>query len=1123
MHFKRYHNAESGFTLIELMATLVILTLITVIAIPTIGTIIETAAVKSEQRSVDLIEHAAGTADAAGLQHDREGQYDVMSLMDKGYLDFSWDSDLVEPTSYVQKEGNTYVYYGKGSYGNADEVGDVNYHDLFDIQSFVRHDELTDGVGPFDDEDRPGLDHNNQNGIVRTWDTAVYPINVTVNSKSSKVARNIKVKLSGTLENGITGGNRINARFAVGGTESLETNTVAFEQEYTIPRTGNSVKVPITVEVLGAPDGLELRPDIKVEVLSVDGTDISDAEIGTHFDTLPAVTTSAQVSIKPHLGGGLTGQGIHHYPYGGITGDIDEPMNMSSYSLSWGVKPLGDDKSVKGATFPDPDSEIIYDITMSGRTYWSDRRSTTYHDYSGKDTPHLLLDHRPISTNTKAVGSPNTLLEGENYTFKHSNRHVGPRSQTSSLDITQTRHSVWDSGDWSVGAPVIDDSTAKYAGGNTGFVIGSTFPEYRSDGYTGSKVFDNRYEKIFSSRAFLTIMPNEYGFGRPNNPDNEPNTTYYSTKVEYKGYVDENGAFQALETPITATRTATESNDPGGNSFSVQNSFFAQPPMRQTGTPNIGNGTVSKADASIVAGEDVAFTGYSLNRLSLPGGYQNVLRWNTDAFEMTEEYAAQTESHMMASGYQNALLETVRRDTENHKVRYGVARFTDNSFESFTKKGRDDYDWYDSFDEAISHGEIGAVMNDIHANAGAKTTPGSRALLRVKHENIGIGSETKDGTPLIGVTNFYAYLDKEREIEIDASEGRTYNNPSEWNDKGEFIKPKSPWGSLVNFETIGVTPADTLSTMSSDKGTYYNTDVITWRHKGAVRIKDTSVLDDFGREITIKHTLPEGLDYAPGSGSVGSLVTEPEVKNLGEGKTELIWETELNDIDRIPDVTFKTGINPSAIGESTTTSSVSVTSTIESKLDYRPIKLRSDTLSVSILKVGSVGIYETIDEAVGPVDSTFNLTLSPYSMLTSERGVVGITTIPQNGDKYGSKFSGTTAIETLNVELDRKHKDASVELYLNDEAIYDDRPHNINELGEGWREYTGDEDQLENAKSILFKVNGLLSSGDDIKINVGVKTEGNAAGDVYYNETLINSMVNYTLSPVSHRVGYTIE
>lgn len=225
------------------------------------------------------------------------------------------------------------------------EDGDIKQHDLFEFEAFIKHDDVVDGTEPFDDDNEPGSDSGEHNKIVRSWDTVTYPLKITVNPKKADKLENIKLKISGTLENGIID-ERVNAKFAVGGTEDMDEKKVSFIQDYTIERTGNSIMIPVTIEVQGAKDEVTLTPKLKVEVESVDGEAISG--VSTSFNDLPGVKTSAKVNIKPIIGSGLSGKGVPYYPYAGISKDDTDKENTHAFSISWGAEKLPGKTDMRG-------------------------------------------------------------------------------------------------------------------------------------------------------------------------------------------------------------------------------------------------------------------------------------------------------------------------------------------------------------------------------------------------------------------------------------------------------------------------------------------------------------------------------------------------------------------------------------------------------------------------------------------------------------------------------------------------------------------------------------------------------------------------------------------------------
>lgn len=1016
---------------------------------------------------------------------------------------------------------------------NADiEDGGIKQHEQFEFEAFIKHNDIKDGTSPFDANSEMGNDSSYDNKIVRSFDTISYPVKITVNPKEVDMLENIELRLTGTLENGIQD-KRVNAKFAVGGTENMDTGVVSFVQTYTVKQTGNSIMIPVAIEVQGAAPGVELTPKLKVEVISINGVKIDGASVATSFNNLPAVTVSSKVNIKPLVGSGLAGHGIPYYPFAGISGDETDRTNTHAFAISWGVERLPGKTDTRGATFPDPNGEIKYRVEMSGNVAWDAlpvRNDRVSFDFLSKDEPFLIYDHQPINAVANKIGSPNMLADGLPYSYMYHTNYSAPQSQLPNLKQTTIdkygHHMVWDSGKWNMSTPDVQKNKIVYNGSNTGYAIGSTFPYYRADGYTGGAIYGQN-ERVFASHSFIVKMPNEYYIDGPKNPDGLANDANYRADVILEKYVAPDG------TETTFNKTAAigfaERNLPGG-SYSVQTTFMAHPSGKELGTPNIGWSAVSKGDASTLIGEN-AFFNPSLGASVISyGGYQSVYRWNTDAFELTKAFAEDAERRMMAAGYYTPSLKLVRNNPETMNVLYGIAKFarTDNAFEIFTTKGIDDYDWYNTYDLALKKGDIGALQMDLMAPVGAKWQGGGLIPLRVKHENIGIGAKTKQDTPNIGVTNFYPYV-KENRIDpktgksnrIDVTANRTYRNPAIWDENGVMLEIQSPKGNTVNFETLAIQPATSTSELTSDKVTYYNSETIRWTAKSGLLLPTSGVPDNFDTSVKITQTLPKGLTYKVGSGKAGTLEVEPEIVRNADGTTGLVWELLVSSRDgSVPVVSFSTDINPFAL-TSGVQSGVTVKNVIESDLDQRPANLRTSTKTITVLKVGMVGIFETINKLHGDKNSDFKLTLSPYTTIEDEAGVTGLTVLPLSGDKYSSNYSGKAFVKALTINVERKHDDA-VTVYLNDAAIYDSRPHEIDVTQGGWYKYTGDGQDLSNAISVLFHVEGLMTNTDDISIDVTVQTKDNKFGDKYLNETVINSATDYRLSPVSNRVRYLI-
>ena len=96
-------NREEGFTLVELLAVIVILGIIVAIAIPAIGNVIDNAQTNANEAEKEMI------VDAARLyfmepDHAVETEVTVADLLSAGYIEERGGSADPLPTGYVKNE-----------------------------------------------------------------------------------------------------------------------------------------------------------------------------------------------------------------------------------------------------------------------------------------------------------------------------------------------------------------------------------------------------------------------------------------------------------------------------------------------------------------------------------------------------------------------------------------------------------------------------------------------------------------------------------------------------------------------------------------------------------------------------------------------------------------------------------------------------------------------------------------------------------------------------------------------------------------------------------------------------------------------------------------------------------
>lgn len=114
---KKYYNKQKGFTLVELLAVLILLGLIIVIAIPTINKSLESSKEKARKTQEGIIINAAKSyaAENASKITNCTTYLTIEDLLKEDYIDSSKadnikESDLIEMCVKVTSEYNQYTY-----------------------------------------------------------------------------------------------------------------------------------------------------------------------------------------------------------------------------------------------------------------------------------------------------------------------------------------------------------------------------------------------------------------------------------------------------------------------------------------------------------------------------------------------------------------------------------------------------------------------------------------------------------------------------------------------------------------------------------------------------------------------------------------------------------------------------------------------------------------------------------------------------------------------------------------------------------------------------------------------------------------------------------------------------
>ena len=1003
------------------------------------------------------------------------------------------------------------VYAASGTVVNEDFVFDASIDEKV----------IQDGTGPFDARQEDGYDVSNHNGIVRTFDTVTYPLKITINPKKASSLKNIKLKITGSLENGVTDHNRVNAVFSLGNKTDIANNSVTFEQNYTVNQTGNSVMLPIAVEVKGATNGLKIRPNINVEVVSVDGVAVKD-KVKVVLDDLPYVTVSGKVSVNSKMASNYT------IPAGYLENGVnpllskDDLSMLSAHSIAFMGVPLKDQttgsmkSTLVGSTFPD--SDIRFHLEIGGEVYWDGGKRQTLDFASGYNQSPQLYGLYPVQNTrdqTHYAATPNTISEKVgtvridfNYASLNAGSKIGvDKYQTVSQYIRNS--TVVDSGYFSVERGLVKDNKYVINARNDKFVITESFPTSR---VSGNVAVYHSYEKPFSSYGFILETPNEYFPGYKKNPNKAANNVYYRIKVILDSYKDIHGNVIPFE-KNAYDYTFTERNTAGN--MKVEQSF------RDINNHGLGSNSpldasIAPGDSMIIRGQDVRVQGYAHSMTMFLGGAKQMLNWNTDSFEFTREYLKENDNFMHWHYF--SAYGMWRSTDQKIDVLYGVPKNKSNDSIVLKSATYHDYTWYKTYDEAVSHGEIGAYMRDIHNSLGIGNFLDLNILLHVKTKRI--GSMNEKGTYNLAFQKVYAYQTEDRSTETVVHNG-AFTTPSIYDDLGNIKLLQIPVGTTVNFDTLGIVNGNLSTSVESDKNVYYSTDKITWNVENRA-IMPSNVNFNEGEKVTFTQKIPNGLNYASGTYRLGDKAVEPKVTLNSDGSTVLNYDYYLSSsVKELPKIQFQTSINPLVL-DGGNQQDLMVTSVIKDlDLDTRAEKFRTGTKTITIVKVGMLGVNSSFIPNSGKKNSQFTLRLQPYTTIDDEPNVRGVFQMPENKDNNGSTFSGSAYLKAIRTEIP---KDKTLKIYVSDTRVNESNPNNIDVTKAPWKsvDLNGSNDAFKNAKTVYFEVQGTLAKSDVVILDFDIQTSGNNFGDLYFMKTSLNSDSNYKLSPESNKVRYEI-
>lgn len=988
--------------------------------------------------------------------------------------------------------------------------------------------EIVDGTEDFDANNQPGNDASPNNQIVRSFDTITYPIKMTLNDSSGGTLNNIRVKVTGTLHNGIVAG-RTNAVFADHSNNDYTNNTVTFEDEYVVGATGNAVTFPVIVNVLGADNGTMLQPEFHVQVLSIDGVDVTSEQIRADFTQVIPRTVSSKVSIAPKISSGT----VKFASQTLITaGAYDKNHRTVPLGVELMAVPLPGKTDIKGAAFPQNDLQMK--LTITGRVVWDNNTHPTHTlDFDGIDRSPYVVDHHNfvVNTGTNLISSnPGTWSNSANVEYQqrefNDSRSYWAGSKMTDKASYNEINSIWDSGSYRIDQYDLKQEVTIDV---INYQIGATYPVRRADGYAGRTVYSPN-EKVFTNQNVDVLLPNDYAYQGNLNPDNYDNTLYYKATLSY---TDQEG-----DTKNSSTEFSIRNEIPG-----IKGSLSANFKNPDTGLPfgkySIANDIDPYGDGQAVSGAKVALSGGgTFGDTRVDGGYQYLQKWNTDAFQMKSDDFAANEALLPAA----PAFGSIGLPDTGYSYWYGISKKSQpNTLENLKTANVTDYDWYDGATIAAnqSYEAVGAVLIDrrmpIARTWKYNASNGKKGVqLTIVTEKL--GARTQEDTPNIYVAEMDVFRDEHRPLFDPANPQASYLEPSRYSitenyaihkettydEDNQLVSLQEPAQGHTKFDTLGIVPVKVSNAIKSDKTTYHSTEEATWTiyDNGLIASKNYHEED----EIFWTVTLPPGLSYRYGSGKYDSTPLEPTVVTNADNSQTLTWKVTAvstpEETALLKNIEFKTNFDDINIVYSNNVADLTVQSIISTAKDTSQDDLRTGTATINVMNIGRLGIYQTITPQVEEVNQPYTLSIVPYSTMREEEKVRGIVPLAKDGSHLGSNYHGQNELTAIQTEI---VSGKSIAIYLNDNLVTETNPNLVDVSQNGWYLYTGGAQDLSNVQTVLYEYQQKLQPNEQTAIHLSLKNQQNEYGDAYRHQAYGNSLSDYQVPVYSNIVEHLVK
>lgn len=475
------------------------------------------------------------------------------------------------------------------------------------------------------------------------------------------------------------------------------------------------------------------------------------------------------------------------------------------------------------------------------------------------------------------------------------------------------------------------------------------------------------------------------------------------------------------------------------------------------------------------------------------GGEERLIVWNSSIAELSPQEGKGIASayYRYSDGYANL---------DNVKTKYGIYKSNPSkgvTTNELVNKAKDEnFDWYNTIEEAKSHGEIAAML-----------------VNNPDYKGYGMGVmyyfflKGKNNPDYIGQAQFIKhtiklFVDSERTQKYTYGYETSYT-PTTFDETGNEVEKGSPSSVGHTIVLTGIDLGLVINPRSYKTGeiqTRFNVQdkYLIIELKPIVTKKTTA---DFKANYSISISMFDGLTYREGSSNV-----EPtSVKTSSYGGQTLNWKFTNIKTSEVPTIVFQMEMSPFI--RNNFSSGSSPDATIFS--NAYPTSNGWDRKELSFINLSGSSIRKNINKDIIEANENFEITDTIYNISDDAiRNVKSIEILPKNNDERGNKFSGDYTLKLLEISDNQKfyyttNSINDIGLTQNSEGKNVIQNVNFN-TDSRWHEITKNGIVPANATAIATETTS-IDGGKSTSFKYQFIPRGNNSGDKYYFELLASS------------------